>query len=254
MKLLEINKNLVYIILIIGTICLTLTAMIYGILKIKNLQPNNGLINVEGSAYVSATPNIALINMTIRAEAPKTSDAQVIVKAKAQNVLKALGDLKIAAADIKTENYATYPKYDYPPTPICTTSPCPPRPKPILTGYEVSQTIIAKLRDIDNVGAILETLGKLEISQFSGPNFALEDVSKAKSEARSQAIKNAQASAKLLAQELGVKLLSIKSFSEQSTPYQPQYLLRGANLANNSEITPGENKITSNVAITYEVE
>lgn len=251
----ERNKNIMYLSLASCAIAITVLALVFSWVQIKGSRQSNGIISVEGTASISTPPNIALITITIKEEAKKTANAQKSVEEKATKAIKKITELGIDIKDIKTENYNTYPKYNYPQVPICISYPCDPKPKPMLTGYEVNQIITIKVKNIDIVGDVLEMLGKLEINEISGPNFIVDDLEKSKEQARAKAIENARIKARELAIQLGVKLIRITSFSEQNGGYQPKMMIRAVMAEDVGRgITPGENKITSNVTITYEIE
>ena len=77
--------------------------------------------------------------------------------------------------------------------------------------------------------------------------------------ARAKAIDQAKSKADALAKALGVRLVRIVSFSENgSNPSPIRYDLMSAGVSSKAgtvpEISTGEQKITSNVNITYEIE
>ena len=251
----ERNKNLMYLAFASCAIAFTILALVYSWVQIKGSRQSNSIINIEGTASIDTVPNIALITITIKEEAKKTANAQKLVEEKATKAIKKITELGVDVKDIKTENYNTYPKYDYPQIPACISYPCSPKSKPILTGYEVNQIIAIKVKNIDIINDIFEALGNLEINEFSGPNFIVDDLDKTKEQVRSKAIENARIKAKELANQLGIKLVRITSFSEQNGGYQPRMMMKAVMAQDVSGgITPGENKITSNVIITYEIE
>jgi uncharacterized protein YggE len=114
------------------------------------------------------------------------------------------------------------------------------------------------VRKIDSAGTILSGVGNLGASNVSGLNFSIDEEDKLKKEARDLAIEDARESGKILARSLGVKLVRIINFSESG--YFPIYREKfsadvmsvgGAAIA--PEIPTGENKITSQVNIVYEI-
>jgi uncharacterized protein YggE len=79
---------------------------------------------------------------------------------------------------------------------------------------------------------------------------------------REKAIANAKVDAKKLAKELGVRLDELSSFSDNNGMY-PMYGMGGDAMMSKSsietqaptapELTPGQQKITSNVTLTYSI-
>lgn len=221
------------------------------------IEPKN-TISFSGTGEVSAVPDVANVYFTIRSEAKIVKTAQGIVSEKIDKTLKFLKEQGVAEKDIKTNSYNSYPKYDYQNEIACVTYPCPVR-KPLLIGYEVSQSISVKVRNISNIGGILEGLGNLEVTEINGPDFVIDQEEEFKAEARRLAIADAKKKANDLAKDLGVSLVRIVNFSDSGNyPSPMRYDTMALGVAESkTEVAPqlpaGENKITSNVTITYEI-
>ena len=70
-------------------------------------------ISVSGEGEVFAAPDIANISFTVREEAKKVSDAQDKVTVKVKAALASVRKQGVADKDIKTQNYSSYPKYEW---------------------------------------------------------------------------------------------------------------------------------------------
>ncbi len=222
------------------------------------VQPTN-VINVSGEGEVFAVPDIAEISFSAQVEGKSVTDAQKKVTDIMNPAIEFLKKSGVAEKDIKTSGYYANPQYDYvrdgaepmiyPPVPG----------KRVLTGYNVTHTITVKIRDTDKVGAIIDGLGKLKVTDLSGPNFSIDDDNALKAEARKKAIDDAKAKAKKLADDLDVRLVRIVSFSEGGN--YPVYYAKsmavgmggGPESAPVPDMPKGENKITSSVTVTYEI-
>ena len=86
-------------------------------------------------------------------------------------------------ADIKTENYNTNPQYYYQPA-VCNKEICT-SGKRVLTGFETSQTVSFKVRDIAKSQEILTELAQLKLAKLMVQIFVIENSEKLKSEAQS---------------------------------------------------------------------
>ena len=219
------------------------------------------MISVSGESEVTASPDIAVISFSIREEAKKVADAQNKVDIKTKAALAAVRELGIADKDIKTENYSSYPKYEWQEaTYSCMAINCPP-PQPgrqVLIGYEVSQTVTVTVRNLDTTSAIVEALGTAGVTDMQGPNFSIDKEDDLKAVARKQAIEKARAKAEVLAGDLGVSLIRVVSFSEgENYPIYARTMMSSgkADVSTPSlpEIPQGEQKITSRVTVTYEI-
>ena len=225
-------------------------------------------ITLSGHGEVSAVPDVANINFTIKKEAKTTKEAQNKVAEVEKKVLDFLKGKKVAEKDIKTVNVSFYPKYNYARVlcPQIETSnvsgvayDCG-GSKQVLIGYEASENIAAKIRNTDDVGSIMQGLGAIGVSDLSGPNFTIDNEDSLKSEARKKAIDDAKEKAKILAKDLGVRLGRIANFSENGGYGGPIYYAKDAITMGSvnsapapAEIPKGENTINSDVTITYEI-
>ena len=112
---------------------------------------------------------------------------------------------------------------------------------------------------MDNANIIKTGLAELEITDINGPIFGMDDEEAFKDQARSLAITEAKTKAEILAKELGVRLGKVVSFSEGNYGDYPMYKtsLMAEDMRAGSVMAPtlpkGENKIISNVTITYEI-
>lgn len=218
-------------------------------------------ISVSGDGEVFASPDIATISFTVRESAKKVSDAQDGVSVKVKAALAGVRKQGVADKDIKTENYSSYPKYEWQEgTVSCMSANCPPsRPgKQVIVGYEVSQLVTVKVRNIEIVNVLVEGLAGAGVTEMQGPNFAIEKEDDLKAQARKQAIDKARAKAEVLARDLGVTLVRIVSFSEgQNYPMYATMKSVGFGAAEAAapapELPQGEQKITSSVTVTYEI-
>ena len=215
-------------------------------------------ISFSGIGEVFAAPDMATVNFTIRDDEKALKAAQDKVTAKEKVILSFLTDQGIDKKDIKTENYSSYPKYDYG-TPCYSGMgiPCP-RVEPKIIGYEVSEYMSVKVHDLAKTGEIVKGIGGIGVSDMNGPNFSVEDEDQLKEQARKMAIDDAKDKANALSKDLGVSLIRIVNFSENGNYPMPMYLkadsMMGAESSAPAPSLPaGENKITSNVTITYEI-
>lgn len=215
-------------------------------------------IVVTGYAEVNATPDVASFSFAVSQDAATVAEAQAVVTEKTDTILLALYDLGIEEKDIRTSSYNVYPRYTYT-TPICSPTYCPPQ-RQIPDGFTVSHNVEVKVRNIDDAGEALALAGEIGATNISSLSFLIDDPDALEAEARNEAIEEARTKAKVLAKSLKVRLGRVIDFSDSS--YNPTpYSLRFANEAYGSAdvkvsaptLPTGENKITSNVTITYEI-
>lgn len=221
--------------------------------------PAMNVVSVTGKGEISIKPDVASFTYTVTEEGKTTADAQEKATKKSNDMLNALKDAGIEEKDIKTVSYNIYPKYEYTPV-VCTQYACPPS-KSTISGYEVSQSIEVKVRKIEKAGDMLALAGEAGISNVSGLTFVVDDMEALKSEVRKQAIIDAKEKAKMLSKELGVKFDDIISFYEsndQVYPYMSERAYGDVTMMSSAikvspEIPSGENKLTTQVTITYSI-
>lgn len=255
------TKNLLTVVL--GMLALFLLiqsiAALAGIEEKDNMMPAN-VITVRGMGEALATPDIATFSFTVREQGKDVAATQKTMTDKSNKAIAYLKEKNIAEKDIKTESYYTNPQYDYRST-ICRDGYCPPS-KPILSGYEVAMTVSVKVRDVAKAGELLTGIAELKIGEVSALSFTIDDMETLKTQAKKQAIAKAKAEAEEIANALGVDLERIVSFYEEY-PYDRPYggemdasmsSVKVQNTSASPDIRPGEQKVTANVSITFEVE
>ncbi len=224
-------------------------------------------ITVTGDGDEYATPDIATVSFSITQESKTAADARKIVDDKMKKIHEFLNTSGVKNEDIKA-SYSFYPKYEWQQKQIeCIAYPCvQPTGKQVLTGYEVSESVEIKIRDIDKnadlAGTIVGGLADNGATNLTGPNFMLENEDTVKSTARAEAIAKAKAKAEKLASDLGVTLVRIAAFTEGGN-YPMAYgggVMMKAMSVDTMNIAPeaanipaGQNKYTSNVTIVYEI-
>lgn len=221
--------------------------------------PAMNVVSVIGKGEISIKPDVASFTYTVLEEGKTAGEAQDKATTKSNAAIKALKDAGIEDKDIKTVGYNIFPKYEYTSS-VCTKFSCPPS-RSIISGYEVSQSVEVKVRDIEKAGDILALIGGLNVSSVSGLNFVVDDMDALKAEVRKQAIIDAKEKAKVLSKELGVKFDSIVSFYETGDDMYPPIMSERAYgsampmdaIKVSPSLPAGENKLTTQVTITYSV-
>jgi len=225
------------------------------------LQATN-TINVSGYGEAFSAPDIATFSFSVVSEKSTVAAAQTEATAKINVITTYLKQAGIEEKDIKTTDYSVYPQYNYT-TEVCAAGyPCT-GGKQTLRGYEVRQTTTVKVRDTGKAGDLLSGVGEKGATEVSGLNFTFDDPNKLQNEAREDAITDAKEKAELLARQLGVKIVRVVSYSDNGNypmPYYGRDVAYGMGGAENQatkavapELSIGENKVTSNVNITYEI-
>ncbi len=226
-------------------------------------EPFVNSISVSGEGEVFAKPDTAEFTFTVLEEGATSGEVQEKSTKKTDEIVNALKEKGVEEKDIKTVGYDLYPKYEWVADTRCVGYPCNTNQKQV--GFELNQTILVKVRDFDKAGELLELVASKNASNMSGLTFTLADKDSAKAEARKQAIEKAQEKAEKLAEDLGVTLVRINGFSEDGDYGVPMYggygggygagdaMMSAESKAMPATVPAGENRIVSNVYITYEI-
>lgn len=227
-------------------------------------MPATNTITISGHGEAFAVPDIATFTFGVVSEKPTVAGAQEDVTTKANAITEYLKSAGIEAKDIQTTDYSVYPQYDYITTVCVAGRICPPGEQK-LRGYEVRQTTTVKVRDTEKAGDLLTNVGTRGATEVSGLNFTFDDRDAVQQEARDEAIANAKEKAEVLADSLGVNIVRVVSYNESGNypppmPYYAKDMALGREggmetMAQNAapEISVGQNKITSDVSVTYEI-
>lgn len=204
-------------------------------------------ISVSGDGKIYAKPDIGQISLGVTNEAKTVAEAQKQSTDAINKIVDFLKGAGVEDKDISTTNYNINPVYDYT------------KNGQVLRGYQVSQNIQVKIRDLTKSGNIIAGAAENGANVAGGLNFTIDDPDALKAEAQKQAIDKAEAKAKELASNLGVKLGKLINFSE-SGYIPPIYYAKSAEAmgmgggSTAPSIPTGENEITSTVSLTYEID
>lgn len=223
------------------------------------LQPTN-TITVSGYGEAFGAPDIATFDFTVSVEKSTVAAAQTEATARINAITEYLKAQGIAEKDIRTSDYSIYPQYNYTNAVCSSGGYCPPGNQ-VLRGYQVRQTTTIKIRDTQKAGDLLTGVGQKGTTEVSGLSFTFDDPNKLRDEARGKAIADAKQKADELAKELGVRIVRVVSFNENSGGYPvPYYRDMAYGLGGTAEskavapqISIGENKVQSTVSVTYEI-
>lgn len=233
-------------------ITLAVTAIVIVALVMADKTNQQDRFSVVGSGTVYAKADIANIEVGLRTGAKKTAAEATADSTNKMNVIVAeLKKLGIEDKDIKTSNYNLSPVYNYTNT----------RGQE-LVGYEVTQNMTLKIRDLTKIGDVIAKTTEKGANQIGNINFTIDDEFALKNQARELAIQKAQEKAALIAKQSGMKLGEVKSVYENADAAQPvMYNYSNAKLEMASDqaagsspnIQSGQNEIKVEVTLVYEV-
>lgn len=215
-------------------------------------EDNPRTITITGEAQVSAAPDIAYVEMGVVTEGKTAGEALAANTEAMEKVFDGLEEAGIDKKDMQTSNFSVYPVYEQ-------VRPEDSRPHtPKIGGYTVQNQLTVKVRDLDNLGAILDRVVSLGSNQLSGIRFSIDDPKPLLNEAREAAVKDALAKAKLYAGAAGVAIGEIMSISEGGSSMPQPFYAKDMMMSARAEGAPvpmaaGEQTITANVILVIRI-
>ncbi len=207
------------------------------------------IISVTGEGVINAAPNRAKITLAVVTENADVKKAQQENNKRANAIINSIKALKIDEKDIKTQNYYINPIYNY-----------EKNQTPRITGYRVQNEVCLTIRDIDNVGTVINAGVDAGANRVNNIYFYLED-DKIKEQALRESIKDAKKKAEIMADELGKQIVGIVKVTGEWSNIGPvpvrykvmeEAAMDSASLYE-TPINPGETEVRASVQIEFEM-
>ena len=211
-------------------------------------MPADGtLLSVSAEASAKRVPDVATISTGVVTQA---ADANAAMRANAVQMDKVMAAIKAAGIgerDVQTSGINLNPQYKY-----VENAP------PSIVGYQASNTVNVKVRDLSKLGKVLDAFVEQGANQVNGPSFEVDKPDEAYDEARVAALKKAQARAQTYADALGLKVRRIVSISEGGASFpRPMPMMRAtaadAGFAKETSVSPGETTLSVNIDVVFEL-
>jgi uncharacterized protein YggE len=203
---------------------------------------------VTGQGKVTVAPDVVNVQLGIEAQSQSVADAQSQAAKAMDDVMAALTSSGVAQNDIQTQYYSIQQltRWDND------------EQQEVPAGYQVTNIITAKIRDVANAGIVIDavTAAGGDLTRIDSLQFTIDDPTLYYGQAREEAMADAKDTATQLADLSGVKLGKPIYISESgaSVP-QPQVVLAKsvAGEGTSTPISPGELEISLTVQVTYAI-
>ncbi|MGV3481762.1 MAG: SIMPL domain-containing protein [Sphingobium sp.] len=204
-------------------------------------------LDIVATGETKRVPDIAVISAGVVTQAADAAGAMRENAQRMSGVVAALRKAGVAERDIATATISLNPQYRY-----------GENVPPVITGYQATNTVSIRFRDVARSGAILDALVAQGANQINGPNLQIDKPEAAEDEARTDAIRKARARAELYASAAGLKVKRILSISESGgyAPPPPIAYMR-ANMAGkeaDTMVVAGEQSVGITVSVSFELE
>ncbi|WP_298813221.1 SIMPL domain-containing protein [uncultured Sphingomonas sp.] len=206
------------------------------------------LLEVSATGRVTRAPDQAVIRAGVVTQAATAAAATQENAARMAQVIASLKSAGIQPRDLSTSNVSLQPQYRY-----------ADNQPPVVTGYQASNSVSVRFRDIARSGAVLDALVKAGANQIDGPSLSLSQPDAALDAARADAVARARARATLYAQAAGLRVERIVSISEagENDGGQPQppvmFRVRAMAAESNAatQVLPGETDVTATINVRF---
>jgi uncharacterized protein YggE len=209
--------------------------------------PGPRTLTVSGQGEVKAAPDEAHLSAGVMSEARKAADALAANTRAMNEVFATLKRFGIPDKSIQTSEFSVEPQIQ---------SDRNGNSKPKISGYSVSNTVDVTV-DIPKLGPALDALVASGANSLGSIAFDIRDpkplLAKARAEAMKDAIGRAQVYAKAGAVGLGPILAVNEGGAETPRPLSFAPRMMAAPAAAPPPVAAGEESVTANVTVTFEI-
>jgi uncharacterized protein YggE len=202
-------------------------------------------LDIAATGEVTRAPDVATINAGVVTQSGSAAKAMADNAGRMTATIAALRKAGVADRDIRTASLRLSPQYRY-----------QDNQPPVLTGYQASNQVTVRFRDVAKAGGILDALVAAGANQIDGPSFTVDKPEAALDEARMQALATAKARADLYAKGAGMRVKRIVRIGEEGgavPPIRPMMMMARAK-GDATPVEPGEETLSVTLQVTFELE
>ncbi len=201
---------------------------------------------VSAEASRTAAPDLAVLSAGVVTQAADAAAAMAENSRRMTAVTAALRRAGVEPRDLRTSQLAVQPQYRY-----------GEGRAPAITGYEASNQVTVRLRDLARIGPVVDALVKAGANRIEGPSFTIEKPEPLLDAARAEAVRAARARAELLAAAAGVRVVRVLTIQETGAAPELRPMMRAMAMAPQAEAAPpveaGETELRAGVTVTFEI-
>lgn len=161
---------------------------------------------VNGTGQATGDPDLGIISLGVEALADSAAEARGLVAEAIDRTISSLRGNNVDDRDVQTSQFSIRPRYDNQEVTRCIG--CRVKFDQVLIGYQVNNTLTVKVRDLDNMGGIIDgaTEAAGNLVRINRVSFTIEDTKPLQYEAREEAIADMVTKANTMAELAGVEL------------------------------------------------
>ncbi len=200
-------------------------------------------IVVTATGTVEAAPDMATVTLGVSRDARTASQAMAEVSEATSAVLTRITESGIESRDVQTSSLNLNPVWDRGNE----------RP-PQVRGYVASTTLSVRVRDLDDLGSLLDQLIGDGANTLNGLTFGIADTDPLEEAARADAVRQARAKAETLASAARLDLGPVQTISEGGGAGGPAPIMRGAMLESAAvPVAAGELSVRVSVTVVFAI-
>jgi hypothetical protein len=202
-------------------------------------------LTVGGTGLVRLSPDTASINLGVATQDTDVAQAVAASNLAAEAIIEAVKALGVAPEDVRTTyfNVSPQPMFDQNGQPTGQTN------------YWVNNSLVVTLRQVDQLGTVLQAAVDAGANSINGITFDLSDKSQAEEQARQAAIADARQRAERLASAAGATLGEIVSIHTGGYSYGAINYVEAASAGSAGggtvPIAPGTFDVRIDVSLAY---
>lgn len=206
------------------------------------------VVELSVNEVVRTAPDVAQVGAGVTVRAATAQEAMRLNAQQMDRLIAKIVALGIPKKDIQTANFSLNAQYQYNNE----------GQQPTFIGYDVSNQLNIKLRDLKRSGEVLDALVSAGANNIYGPNFMLEDDVAAKDSARKAAFARGKAMAEDYARMAGYTGVRLLEVSESFQSFGPMPMADGAiavtaSRTEKTQIEPGQVGTGVTVTVKYEM-
>ncbi|MFC9789125.1 SIMPL domain-containing protein [Rhodococcus sp. NPDC127528] len=199
-------------------------------------------ISTQATGKATGTPDTLTVTLGVQTRGADANGALAANAEKATALVDSLKSKGVDAKDIQTSGLSVQPTYG---------------PDGTITGYQVGNQVTATVHDIGRSGELIDAAAAAagDAVRVQQTSFSIADDGELREQARSRAVKQAQAQADQIASAAGVGLGAVRSITEM--PAGGPTPMPGAAMSADrvpTPVEPGSQEVAVTVEVVYDVD
>lgn len=209
-------------------------------------KPETAVVSLSGVGEILAVPDMATIRTGVVMTARTAKEALAANTERMSAVLSTISSAGVEDRDVTTGSFEVSPVYDYSSS------------QPVLTGYQVRNNVVVTVRELDDIGAILDAVVSSGSNQVDSLTYDFSNRVELEDQARRAAVDDVKRKLRIYTDAAGVAVVRLLSLDEAGNYAAPQVMAMSARAESFSGGAPvpmstGERSVTVTVNTRYQI-